>query len=474
MASLDTVNQSDFIPKLDSIRVDYAKIKSAAEKARKDRKWLLAFVVGTKPCFYKFYGAIQAAESNGYPYIVINANQHYDSSLTQGIKEFGLDGKISVDLHIGGDLGRKTGELYFKCIWLARKLRQLYPDVETVPVVLGDTILAGVIPSAWLFAVGNKGINLEAGLRSMSPAGMRQLGKTSPQDFVMQQREAEWEVLRNEPFPEQWDTFVSSAACQFQFAPLDLNRQHLLREGYKDEDIFVHGNPVVDAIQLKLGKKPEQSVFEIYPQLEKGEWIRVDIHRRENLTARRLKSIVGAVRQLVKEGRKVVFIQMGATREAFANYGMQDAFSDIMKKDNFLFTDLWPMFEHVVEFYSSEHNLAALTDSGGVQEDMNMMKKLCMTCRFSTDRPETVRQSGGNFLAPPYSAEFMAEAVKAILENDDFRKKARGQKPLYGKDFGTKFIGTMNKIGIGANKPFKWSHETLGLWKDEAGSLKYL
>ena len=107
MASLDTVNQSDFIPKLDSIRVDYAKIKSAAEKARKDRKWLLAFVVGTKPCFYKFYGAIQAAESNGYPYIVINANQHYDEILTAGIKEFSLQDKIAVNLQIRGDLGQK-------------------------------------------------------------------------------------------------------------------------------------------------------------------------------------------------------------------------------------------------------------------------------------------------------------------------------------------------------------------------------
>ncbi len=464
----------EFVPGMLPIKMDYAMVRQALEKGKKTKKWVLIFVIGTKPCFYKFYGAIQAAHKNDLPYLIINANQHYDDILTFGINEFDLTEKISINLEIRGDLAQKSAELYLKCSWLARKMQKDYPDVTTVPIVLGDTILAGIVPSAWMFAVRTKSINIEAGLRSMTPTATRKLSFLKIEDYLKEQRHGQWELARNEPFPEQWDTFVSSAACEFHFAPIELNKNHLIREGYPTDNIFVIGNPVMDAVHLKLAQKPKKSVFEAYPQLEKGEWIRVDIHRRENLTLQRLKSIVHAVKKLVERGHKINFVQMLATKEAFNSYGLKDAFEGLKNNPNFLFTDLWPEYGHVVEFYNSQHCLAALTDSGGVQEDMNVMKKMCLTARFSTDRPETANQSMGNVIVPPFNADFMANMVHHVVNDEHARKLAASQKPLYGKDVGQKFIGIVEKLIKSKNKPFKWTHESLGLWQDEDEGVKYL
>ena len=47
---------------------------------------------------------------------------------------------------------------------------------------------------------------------------------------------------REEPFPEQIDTWICSAGTQFFFAPTKLNKDNLVREGYPENFIYVVGN----------------------------------------------------------------------------------------------------------------------------------------------------------------------------------------------------------------------------------------
>ena len=77
-----------FMPTILPLTLNKPLIKSVMEQAKKDRKWVLAFVIGTKPCFYKFYGSIVAAAKAKIPFFIINSNQHYDDILTHVIKEF--------------------------------------------------------------------------------------------------------------------------------------------------------------------------------------------------------------------------------------------------------------------------------------------------------------------------------------------------------------------------------------------------
>jgi UDP-N-acetylglucosamine 2-epimerase len=460
----------EFIPDLLPIALREEQIEAVMLQARKQRSWVLVFVIGTKPCFYKFYGAMKAAEAADLPHLVLDSGQHYDPLLTYGAQEFGYHAKTSINLQVRGDLAQKTGELFFKTAYLARYFKTRWPDVTVIPVVLGDTILTSIVPAAWLFTRNEKAIQSEAGLRSMAPDVLKKMagGARVPlNDFIEAQFEGPWSRLTNEPFPEQYDTFTSAAGCQFHFAPVELNRQHLLEEGHDPAHIFVTGGVVVDALELKMSEKPKTSVFELHPRLKKGSWLRVDIHRRENLTPRRFKAIVGGVARLVREGVSVNFIEMNATKFALDQYGLRRDLLSLTRRKNFLFTPIWPEYAQVIEFYRSPHCLGALTDSGGLQEELNMLGQICLTCRFNTDRPETVREAHGNLLVPPISAEFVHTMVDHVLTTPGLQKRLRAAKPLYGKKVGARFIEEVVRLMRRGERPFSWSHERLGFWREQ-------
>lgn len=189
-------------------------IAKAMEEGRAKNTWVLAFVIGTKPCFNKVYGSVMACHRAGIPLFVIDANQHYDANLVYGIKEFGFEQFLAVNLQLRGDLVQKSTELFHKTALLARWLKQNWPDVTVIPVVNGDTILCPIIPPAWMFARGEKSIQNEAGLRSMSPSVLQDMKLDIPvDDFMQRQWNGDWQLMRTEPFPEQWDTFVSAVAA---------------------------------------------------------------------------------------------------------------------------------------------------------------------------------------------------------------------------------------------------------------------
>ena len=463
-----------FLPSILPLNLNKRLIQSVMDKAKKEKKWVLAFVIGTKPCFYKFYGSIVAANKGGIPNFVINSNQHYDDVLTRGLTEFNLQSQVACNLAIRGDLAQKSAELMMKVSWLARYLKKNWPNVTVVPVVLGDTIMTAIVPAAWMFSRVEKAVQVEAGLRSMAPEVMKRYKNVDIETFIDQQFYGKWLLLRNEPFPEQWDTYTSAAGSEYLFAPVNLNKEHLIREGYPENNIWVVGGVVVDALELKRKEKSEKSVFGVYPQLEKGKWIRVDVHRRENLTPRRFKTIIATIQDLVKKGYNVNFIEMSATRDALDFYKMRSIMNKLKKYKNFLHTNVWSEYSHVVEFFESKNCLAALTDSGGVQEELNLVGKACLTCRFTTDRPETVFDAKSNILVPPISKEYMTKLIINVTKNNALIKKMENSKKLYGRKVGYKVISIISDLMRKGERPFKWSHEVLGLWKEKSKGIEYL
>jgi len=463
---------NDFLPGLLPITIDWQKIQKVMEFAKETKQWVLCFIIGTKPCINKFYGAITKSAKQKLPVLIIDSNQHYDATLTKGLTEFGYVDKICANLNIRGDLAQKSGELFFKLKWIANTMKKKWPAVTVVPVVNGDVIVAAIAPAAWMFTRGEKGINLEAGMRSMSPESFRKIStrtitKNKFYDFVEGQFRKKWTLMPIEPFPEQWDTYVSSKACQFNFAPLKINKDNLIREGYPEKYVTLSNSGVViDAWKFLKNKKTETSIFEIYPDLEEDRWIRVDIHRKENMNPRRITSIIGGIKKLVEKGHKVNLIAMNSTKQAISYNKLGKIISKLKENKNFLYTDLWPEFAQVKEFYKSEHNLVPLTDSGGLQEDMNYWRKPCLTARFSTDRPESVMHSRSNLLVPPASADLVFSVVDRAVRDENILKDMANAKYIYGDGFGKTFADKMKKY-MRNSYPMTWTHEELEIWKEK-------
>ncbi len=462
-------------------------LSSIFDRARSVSSPVLSILTGTKPDFYKQAPLMAEAAREGMPAFVINTGQHFDDVLGFGMKEFGLDEFVGCNLQIRGDLMEKASEMILKFGYFGRYCRQNFPEVSVLPVVHGDTIVAGIAPLAWVFGIGQKVAQNEAGLRSMSPEAMKRvrIGKNptrrTAESLVHSQLDGKWFIAREEPFPEQIDTWICSAGTQFFFAPTPLNKDNLVREGYPEEFVYVTGNSVVDAIHQKRGQKPDKSVFNSYPQLEKGQWIRMDIHRRENLTERRFKSIVGGLVELViKSDMKIVLVMLNATTSALRHYGLEAKLQTLAADhpDRFLMTPLWKEYGHVVEFLDSGHCWAEMTDSGSMQEELLYFPKVTsLTVRLNTDRPETVFEAKSNILVPPLSPSWISTMVNLAGEKGEtLGLNLRKKKPLYGTPgaVSKKIVRIIKKeFEKGDANFYPWLHQRLGLWKEKQG-IRYM
>jgi len=458
-------------------------LPSVFEQAKKAASPVLSIVTGTKPDFYKQAPLMAEAKKEGIPAFVINTGQHFDDVLGFGMKEFGLDEFVGCNLQIRGDLMEKASEMILKFGYFGRYCRKNFPDMPVLPVVHGDTIVAGIAPLAWVFGIGQKVAQNEAGLRSMSPEAMKRIkaGKEptrrQAESLVHSQLAGRWFLAREEPFPEQIDTWICSAGTQFFFAPTQLNKDNLVREGYPEEFVYVTGNSVVDAIHQKRSQKADKSVFELYPQLESGQWIRMDIHRRENLTERRFKSIVGGLAELVKNSdKKIVLVMLNATLSALKYYGLESKLQTLAGDypDKFVMTPLWKEYAHVVEFLDSGHCWAEMTDSGSMQEELLYFPKVAsLTVRLNTDRPETVFDAKSNILVPPLSPSWISAVVNVAGEKGEgLGLRLKKKKPIYGTpgQVSKKIVRIIKKeFEKGDANFYPWLHQRLGLWKEKQG-----
>ncbi|HUT81892.1 MAG TPA: UDP-N-acetylglucosamine 2-epimerase [Candidatus Bathyarchaeia archaeon] len=428
-------------------------------------KWVLMVAIGTKPDFYKQAPLIYWANKKGIPVICATTGQHFDDLLGYGIKEFNMNPLI--DLKIKGDLMQKSVEIFHKIGSLGKWLKNEYPNRTILPIPHGDTLTAAIVSASWFLATRSGVAQNEAGIRGMNPVSFKEKNIikepiSDPREFIQKQWYGEWELNRAEPWPEQWDTFVSGAGAAYLCASCETSKQNLLREGYPEQSIRVVGNSVVDAINLV--PKPKTSAFDDFPALENYDnWIRVDVHRRGNLTSRRFHAIVEGVLALVKEGAPVTWCELTATKTALEHFNLRKKVLQADKKyDNFVFTPLWREYGQVIDFWKSGKCFAELTDSGSIQEELNEIQNvLCLTLRFNTDRPESVFDAKSNVLIPPASAENIVKLIDFIKEDKETIKTMRTAKKIYGENVGEKimdwFIEEMEKNV----KPFSWAHERI-------------
>jgi UDP-N-acetylglucosamine 2-epimerase (non-hydrolysing) len=466
----------EFLP----IRINKTNLEAIFSKDNDFNK-ALAIVIGTKPDFYKQAPLLIESIREGLPSFIISTGQHYDELLGYGIKEFDLENSIVCDLQIRGDLMEKSSDLIMKFGYFGRYLKSRFLGNRILPIVHGDTLVAGIATLSWVFGLGQKVGQNEAGLRSMSPSIIKQIkmnvnpSRSVVEKFVTDQLSSSWFLTREEPFPEQIDTWVCSSGTKFFFVPTKINKEHLIREGYPEEDIHIVGNSVVDAIGIKRMNKPESSIFELFPKLESGNWIRMDIHRRENLTNHRFNAIIGGLTDLIKNSEfKVVLVLLNATKSALNRFDLYHTLKDLESAypEKFMMTELWKEYGHVVEFLDSGKCWAEITDSGSLQEELLYFPKVSsFTVRFNTDRPETVFEARGNLLIPPINRMWLPKIITMIYEKGvDYGFNFKKKKQIYGKpgEVSKKIVEIMKKeFENKESNFFPWLHQRFNYWHEK-------
>lgn len=444
--------------KLDSSYVTHL-FKGAINLANQKGRPLFLLVVATKPCYIKLASLAFALEKKGVPFLLVDTGQHFDPVLTGAKEELNYQHLICVNLRIKGDLLERTADLAHKIRWLAQELRAGGLREPSIPIVSGDTSSAALFPIFWYLQTGCRSVHVEAGLRSFGPEiEWRWQGG----EQLLSQRSLRWVRFRDEPFPESIDTTLASVASDLLLAPVSRNADNLITEGYAPDKIQLVGSLSADAVELATAGGSQNSNTGISSELSHGSWLRVDIHRRENTTPERLRAILLGIASFSERGGRVVLVMTNALRSAIRQHGMTNLLPQLEHR-GVLIQDLWPCYLDVIHFMRSSNCLAVFTDSGGLQEEANILGVPCITCRYSTDRPETVLDSASNLLLPPVNEEFVSKGLEEILTSRLSRQVWPNSPPrkLYGENVGDRIAELLSEYTT--PPPAKGSHAFLDL-----------
>lgn len=420
-------------------------------------------LIATKPDIIKQAPLILELKKRGDYVLVGHTGQHRDWNLSGSLeKEFGINPDFN--LNISGPMYEKQSQIIHRLGTILDRIKKMKKRV--IPYTHGDTMTAfagGIAAYMNQYPVGH----VEAGLRSLTPE--KELMLSMLEDFDVEKiyedfKSCEWHRGSLEPYPEQFDTRATAPASAIHFAPVRLNKESLKNEGYPEERIFVTGNTVSDAVDFAEKHVKQSKIFEEYPMLENGDAIRFCIHRRDNLISfHRFKVLFEAMERLVKEGRNILFISLGGTEHALAEFGFKKRVEKLSEehKSNFIYSPVWPFYTDVIAAMKKCSVIA--TDSGSIQEEGNILGVPTVTLRFNSDRPETIF-NGSNIIAPPIKPEIVVKIIQEVADNTHLNKRMRSVGNLYGKNVCSKICRKVEEVSANENF-FRMEHERLGFTK---------
>ncbi|MFA5799540.1 MAG: UDP-N-acetylglucosamine 2-epimerase [Candidatus Peribacteraceae bacterium] len=427
-------------------------------------------LIATKPDIIKQIPLYRELQARGHAVFLGHTGQHYDENLSGGmLREFGA--VPDFNLNVRGTMCEVVSQIIGRLGYVIGELKARGKTV--IPYVHGDTTTAMAASNAG-YCHAFASVHVEAGIRTLTPDyGSWQLavGNWQPKAKSQLLQAGDWDIAawhqflqdrknwKNgslEPYPEQFNTRCSEAATGVHLAPVELDREFLLGEGFPDDRIAVVGNSVVDATQEALSNGEKATVFDRYPVLEDGDFVRFCIHRRENcISPKRFLAIYEALKAFVVEGRKVLLISMYQTEAAFDRFGLREEVQRLAKEHpTFVYSPVWPEYRDVVAAMSRAAVCA--TDSGSMQEEMNALGVPCVTLRFGSDRSESAI-AGGNLIAPPVGGEVIRRIIEFAWNNDDMRRAPK----LYGEDVSKKSIDFVEEV-LKKGRVFRTDEERLG------------
>ena len=233
------------------------------------------------------------------------------------------------------------------------------------------------------------------------------------------------------PFPEEMNRKLTGALADLHFAPTKGSKTNLLREGINEENIYITGNTVIDAM---LHTVKEDYIFD-NDTLNKIDFknkkvIMITAHRRENW-GEGIDNICEALNKIVDENEDVELIYL-----VHLNPVVKDVvYNKLGNKER---VHLLPPLDT-----KETHNLMnkcfmVMTDSGGLQEEAPHLGKPVLVLRDVTERPEAVEYGTVKLVGTDID-KILLEANNLINNKDAYIKMSKAANP-YGDGLASKRI----------------------------------
>lgn len=166
------------------------------------------------------------------------------------------------------------------------------------------------------------------------------------------------------PYPEENNRRIVSTLAYLHLCPTEENKNNLIREGITD-NIFVVGNTGLD------------NLLTLPHTIKHNDKILITLHRREN--------------------HEIMDLWFNSINDLAIQYPEHEFIlpihpNPLVQKHKDLLTNV-----NIIEPLSHEELIKILfevklviTDSGGIQEECSFLRKKCLVCRKTTERPESV------------------------------------------------------------------------------------
>ena len=166
----------------------------------------------------------------------------------------------------------------------------------------------------------------------------------------------------NTPFPEEFNRQTMAPVATHHFAPTDVEKHNLLKDGISPSSITVTGSTVHDAIRIIRSKK----INNFPVQERQGPIVVVTLHRRE--TNKQLELMLDELRKIANYRTDITFVcpvhPSPRVKESF--------YRKLKGLDNVIL--MKPLeYPQFISLLLKSH--LVITDSGGVQEECAFLEK---------------------------------------------------------------------------------------------------
>ena len=332
-------------------------------------------VVGARPNFMKIapfvheikkYNSGKAEHQEYIEHILVHTGQHYDDKMS---KDFFKALNIpEADINLGVGSGSHAEQVGNTMIAFEKVLREHKPDWV---VVVGD-VNATCACSITAKKEHVKVAHIEAGLRSF--------------DLDM---------------PEEINRMVTDRLSDLLFTPCEISSQNLRSEGVCEDRIAFVGNIMIDTLEAQRVRAAALEVDLIVKEqllsrdqdvsaINFTKYAVMTLHRPSNVDEKStLFSILNFLCDEVAKNITLIWPIHPRTKKQLEKF---DLLSKVLETPNFILLN--PLGYHDLLRLNMDAQLM-LTDSGGLQEECCVLGTPCLTLRWNTERPVTLKKHGG-------------------------------------------------------------------------------
>jgi UDP-N-acetylglucosamine 2-epimerase (non-hydrolysing) len=335
-------------------------------------------VVGARPNFMKIAPFIRAIETynsqlleegskkDPIKHILVHTGQHYDDRLSLAFFEALNIPEANINLGVGsGSHAEQVGQTMIE---FEKVLIQEKPDWV---VVVGD-VNATLACSVTAKKLQIKVCHIEAGLRS--------------RDMAM---------------PEEINRLVTDRLSDLLLTPDKLSSENLEKEGTPENAVRFVGNIMIDTLEANREKAEQLEINQIIGKnqlversipnsLIDGDFALMTLHRPSNVdTTEVFTPLVNFLVEEVTEDMPLIWPIHPRAEKQLKTFGLWDTVANHPKV-----ILLHPIGYHEMLRLNIDARII-LTDSGGLQEESTVLGTPCLTLRWNTERPVTLREHGG-------------------------------------------------------------------------------